>query len=147
MAPVHSRRHPGNVDLMSRASVLARGQAAAEAGMADTCTIRRLAGSSTNQDTGEITRTWTELYAGRCRVQQQAGAGQSGQHDVGEDYRLLLRLTVQLPVAVVGLEVLDEITITASRDADLVGRVFLIRDLMHKTDETARRVGVTERTS
>ena len=132
---------------MSRASALAAGQRMAEASRADTCTIRRLAGSSTDQDVGEITQTWTELYAGSCRVQQQAGAGQSGQHEVGEDYRLLLRLTVQLPVEVTGLEVLDEITITASRDADLVGRTFLIRDLMHKTDETARRVGVTERTS
>ena len=46
-----------------------------------------------------------------------------------------------------GLEVNDEITITASvNDADLVGRVFLVRDLMHKTHPTARRVGVVERT-
>jgi hypothetical protein len=47
---------------------------------------------------------------------------------------------------VTGLEVGDEITITASRDPDLVGRAFLARDLFHKTDLTARRVGVTERT-
>jgi hypothetical protein len=130
---------------MSRDSVLARAQAAAVLGMADTCTIRRLAGSSTDQDAGDITPTWTSLYAGKCRVQQRQA--EAAQHDAGEDYQLLLRLTVQLPVTVTGLKVGDEITITASRDADLVGRVFLVRDLAHKTDQSARRVGVTERTS
>jgi hypothetical protein len=40
------------------------------------------------------------------------------------------------------------VTITASvNDPDLVGRVFLIRDLFHKTEPTARRVGVIERTA
>jgi hypothetical protein len=130
---------------MSRETVLARGQGKAVASMVDTCTIRRKTGSVTNQDTGAPTPTWANLYAGACRVQQ--GIAQADQRDVGEDYQLMLRLVVQLPVTVTGLKVLDEITITASRDADLVGRVFLIRDLMHKTDETARRVGVTERTS
>lgn len=131
---------------MSRSGVLAAGQRKAEAGMVDTCTIRRRSGSSTNQDTGVITPAWTDLYSGKCRVQQSLA--QADRHDAGEDYQLLLRLTVQLPVVgTEDLEVLDEVTITASRDADLVGRVFLIRDLFHKTDATARRVGVTERTS
>lgn len=129
---------------MSRASVLAGGQRAAEAGMADTCTIRRVAAEVNDAD-GHITPGYTSLYSGVCRVQQSLA--QADQHDVGQDYQLLLRLTVQLPVTVVALEVEDEITITASRDADLVGRVFLIRDLFHKSDLTARRVGVTERTS
>jgi hypothetical protein len=67
--------------------------------------------------------------------------------DVGEDSLLLLRLEVQLPMTVTGLEVGDEITITAAaRDADLVGRVFRIHDLAHKTDATARRVQCIERT-
>jgi hypothetical protein len=129
---------------VSRASALARGQAAAEAGMVDACTIRRLTGNTTDQDTGEPTKTWDDLYAGKCRVQQSLA--QAAQQDVGEDYLLQLRLVVQLPVAVTALEVNDEITITASRDTDLVDRVFLVRDLFHKTDMTSRRVGVTERT-
>jgi len=129
---------------MSRASALARGQAAALASMVDACTIRRRTGEATNPDTSVITPTWASLYAGVCRVQQSLA--QADQHDVGEDFQLRLRLVVQLPVTVTGLQVNDEITITSSRDADLVGRVFLIRDLFHKTDETARRVGVTERT-
>jgi hypothetical protein len=130
---------------MSRESVLARGQAAALVGMVDACTIRRLTGESTDRDTGVITETWLELYAGQCRVQQSLA--RADENDVGEDFQLQLRLTVQLPVTVTGLEVNDEVTITtAAHDADLTGRVFLIRDLFHKTHPTSRRVGVTERT-
>ncbi len=41
----------------------------------------------------------------------------------------------------------DEIEITASvHDADLLGRVFRIHDLAHKTHATARRVQCVERT-
>lgn len=129
---------------MSRETALLRGQAAALASMVDACTIRRRTGESTDPDTGVITPTWASLYVGVCRVQQSLA--QADQHDVGEDYQLRLRLTVQLPVTVTGLQVNDEVTVTTSRDADLVGRVFLVRDLFHKTDETSRRVGVTERT-
>jgi hypothetical protein len=114
--------------------------------MVDACTIRRPTGTGLDDFSGTTTTTYLtpDPYVGKCRVQQ--GIAQAAQDEVGEDSLLQLRLVVQLPVSVVGLQVGDEITITASRDADLVGRVFRIRDLMHKTDETARRVGVTERT-
>lgn len=129
---------------MSRAALLARARAAAQAGMADTCTIRRRAGETTDENSGVVTPTWDDLYAGKCRVQQ--AIAQAAQHDVGEDYLLQMRLDVQLPMAVTGLAVGDEITITASQDPDLVGRVFRVRDLFHKTDASSRRVGATERT-
>lgn len=131
---------------MYRDAVLARGRAAAEAGMVDACTIRRVSGSSTDQSTGVPARTYADIYSGKCRVQQSLA--QAAQHDAGEDYMLLLRLQVQLPMSVTGIEVNDEVTVTASaNDADLVGRVFLVRDLFHKTEATARRVGVIERTA
>ncbi len=130
---------------MSRATVLARGRVAAETGMVDTCAIRRNTGESTDDFSGTVTINWLDLYDGKCRVQQ--AQAQAHQHDAGEDYLLLLRLEVQLPMSVVGLQVGDEITMTASTyDDDLVGRVFLIHDLAHKTEATARRVQVTERT-
>lgn len=132
---------------MSRAAVLARGRAAAEAGMVDACQIRRVTGRATDPFSGVETPTYLnpDVYAGKCRVQQ--ALAQAQQQDVGQDYLLLLRLEVQLPMTVVGLRVGDEITITASvSDPDLPGRVFLVRDLFHKTDATARRVQCTERT-
>jgi hypothetical protein len=130
---------------VTRESVLAHGQAAAEAGMADTCTIRRQTGSTLDDLSGGVVPTWTALYSGKCRVQQ--ALAQADEQDVGEDYQLRLRLTLQLPMAgTSGLKVDDEVTITVSLDPDLVGKVLLIRDLFHKTHATARRVGVTERT-
>jgi hypothetical protein len=131
---------------MSRASVVARAQAAAQAGMVDTCSIRRKTDETTDPDSGDITRTWLALYAGRCRVQQPQALARP--HDVGEDFLLVARLEIQLPVAATaGLLVRDEVTITAAvRDPDLVGRVFLVHELPRKTDASARRVSVIERT-
>lgn len=131
---------------MSRASVLVRGRTAAEAGMVDTCTIRRRTGESTDSGTGVVTPTFATLYTGKCRVQQ--AIVQSQQIEAGQDYALQLRLELQLPMSVTGLEVADEVTITAAvHDADLLGRVFKIRDLAHKTHATARRVQMIETNS
>lgn len=131
---------------MSRAAVLARARIAAEAGMEDTCVIRRRTGETTDPTSGVVTPTRVGVYTGKCRMQHSVA--QSQQHDVGEDFVLLQRIELQLPMSVVGLEVGDEVTMTASAyDPDLPGRVFLVRDLFHKTNATARRVQLTERTS
>lgn len=133
---------------MSRASVLARGRAAAEAGMVDACTIRRVTGTTTDRDTGAITKTYLSPnpYAGKCRVQQHQAQARS--EDAGEDYTLLLTLEVQLPMSVTGLQSGDEVTMTSSvSDPDLPGRLFRIRDLAHKSEATARRVQCEEVTS
>jgi hypothetical protein len=108
---------------------------------------RRIGTKTTDPDSGAVTNNYVapDPYTGRCRMQQSLA--QADQHDAGQDYVLLVRFVLQLPMTVVGVRVGDEVTITASRDPDLVGRVFLVRDLFHKTDASARRVGVTERTS
>ncbi|WP_210887967.1 DUF6093 family protein [Micromonospora sp. C41] len=126
-------------------ALLARGRAAAEALMVDACEVRRRTGEGSDDD-GNVVVTYEDVYEGRCRVQQRST--QAAQEDVGEDFQLMLRLEVHLPMSVVGLEAGDEVKVTASvHDPDLVGRVFLVRDLAHKSHATARRVGVTERTS
>lgn len=130
---------------MSAASVLARGRAAAEALMVDTCTICRITDESTGSG-GVVTPNFTTLYTGKCRVQQVRA--KANEVDAGEAYLLMLQLEVQLPMSVTGLQAEDQVTVTASvHDADLVGRVFFIRDLAHKTHATARRVQVQEKTS
>lgn len=131
---------------MSVASLLGRGRAAAERLMVDTCTVRRRTGETTDLDTGQVTPSYTSVYSGRCRVQQPAA--QATATEAGEAYRLMLRLEVQLPMSVTGLEPGDEVLVTASaHDEDLVGRVFLVRELAHKSHATSRRVQVQERTS
>jgi len=131
---------------MSRASALARGRMAAEAGMVDACTIRRRAGGTTDPVTGYPTQPYTTLYAGKCRIQQAVAVARP--HQVGEDQVLVVRFDLQLPVAgTTGLQVSDEVTVTASlNDADLVGKVFLVWELAHKSEATARRIGIIERT-
>jgi hypothetical protein len=127
---------------MSRAGVLARGRAAAEAGMADACTVTR-AGMPVTDANGDVTSTPTTVYTGKCRVQQHQAT--ADEKDIGEDNLLLLRVEVQLPMSVTGLEVGDVITMTASaNDPDLPGRAFRIHDLAHKTEATARRVQCVE---
>jgi hypothetical protein len=129
-----------------RTALLARAQAAAVRGMVDVCTIRRPSGISSDPDSGKTTKTYLSPnpYTGPCRMQQHPTQAQ--QQDSGEDYLLMVRLELQLPMSVTGIRVGDEVTVTASRDPDLLGRVFLVRDLFHKTDASARRIGVTERT-
>lgn len=129
---------------MSRATVLARARHAAEAGMVDACTIRRPAGETTD-DYGNTTPAYTSVYTGRCRIQQRATLAE--EENVGQARQLMVRAEIQLPMTVTGLEPEDEVTITASvSDPDLPGRVFVVRDLAHGTDKSARRVGVVERT-
>lgn len=130
---------------MSIEALLGRGRAAAERLMVDTCTIRRLTGETVD-GAGRITPTYATVYAGKCRVQQQSAA-QAQQHDTAEDHLLMLRLEVQVPMAVTGVQAGDEVVITAAAlDPDLAGRVFRVHDLAHKTHATARRLGVVERT-
>lgn len=129
---------------MSRAAVLAAGRRAAEQGMVDACTITRVASTTTDPTTGMVSTTPSQVYAGRCRV-QQGTTGQGNRMDPGETSVVVLRLEVQLPMSVVGLAEGDALTVTASvHDEDLVGRRFRIHDLAHKTHATSRRVQVTE---
>jgi hypothetical protein len=132
---------------VTRDSVLARGQAAAERGMVDACTIRRPDGMGTTDPvTGFPTQSYSTVYTGKCRVQQRAAVARP--REAGEDQLMIVRFELHLPVAGTSdLRVNDEVTLTASaHDPDLLGRMFLVIELAHKSEATARRVGVTERT-
>lgn len=129
---------------MSRASTLAAGRALALAGMLDTCTITEDTVTGTNQDTGVQTVTTAMIYTGPCRVQQRVPGGARAV-DVGEAFQLMLRLEVQVPMTATGFKVGQKCRIDASvNDPDLTGRVLRIRELAHKTEATARRIGVEE---
>ncbi|MBM0277814.1 DUF6093 family protein [Micromonospora tarensis] len=135
---------------MSLTSTLARGRRAAERLMVDQCVIRRDAGTTYDPETGYPTPSTTEVYAGKCRVQQAGGsaAGSASDRDVGEALLLVVRLEVQLPISAVGLQVDDVVEVTTSvHDPDLPGRRFRVRDVSHKTHATARRLGCEEITS
>jgi hypothetical protein len=126
-------------------SILDRGRAAAVRAMVDACVIRRRSDTTTDPLTGVPTPAYATLYTGQCRVQQN-GATASRQ-DVGGDSVLLQPFVLSVPISVTGIEPGDEATMTTSRDPDLVGRVFIVRAVTHKTNLTARRLGVEERTA
>lgn len=131
---------------MSAATALARGRALAEQLMVDTCEIKRVTSETTDPASGVITPTYATLYTGPCRVQHREAQGREEQP--GQAFLVMLLLELQLPMSVTGLQVDDQVTVTTSaHDPDLVGRVFFIRDLMHKTHATSRRVSIQERTS
>jgi hypothetical protein len=133
---------------MSRASVLARGRAAAARGFVDSCLIQAVASLTTNPDTGQVTRAYTTVYSGPCRIQQRAEA-RSRREDAGEASLLMSQRELQLPVATsTGVRAGQRVTVTASvNDPDLVGKVFVVRDEAAKSEATARRVGIEEETS
>jgi hypothetical protein len=124
---------------------LARGRAAAESLMVDTCTIRRQIGEQTNRDEGTTTPQWDTVYSGRCRVQQTQLGAASTPADPGEAAVRLLAFELQIPMAAIGLREGDVATIdTSVHDQDLPGRVLTVVGLAHKTHATSRRLQVQE---
>jgi hypothetical protein len=132
--------------VVNAAPALARGRAAAESLMVDTCTIRHRTGETTDTTTGVVTPTTTTVYTGRCKVQQSTLGAASEPRDPGEASVRLVAYAVHLPVATsTGIRDGDEITITAAgHDPDLVGKVFTVLGTMAKTYATARRLQVQE---
>lgn len=129
---------------MSIASAVERGRILAESLMQDTCTITRKTGEVVSG--GVITPTYVQIYTGNCRIQARRVESQGS--NVGEAYRLIERLELQLPVTVTGLAEGDVVTVTASAlDPDLLGRVFAIRGVTAKTHLTYRRAELIEVTS
>lgn len=136
---------------MSRASVLARGRTAAEAGMVDACLIERQAGSTTNPSTGVVTPTWTQIYptapavSGPCRLQERGGYPRD--ITVAPDQpQLAINRELQLPVGTSGsVRAGDRVTIAACvNDAAMVGRRMWLRGQPTKSEATARRFSLEE---
>lgn len=131
---------------MSRETVLARAQAEALRGMVDTCMVQRLATSSTDRETGQITSTYTTIYSGQCRIRQRVPRAQP--KTVGEAQVFEARLELHIPVTVTGVASDDVVTVTASlHDQDLLGRVWHIREIAHASYLSARRFSMIEVTS
>ena len=129
---------------MNITGLLERGRTQAEALMTDTCTITRVTGSVFNDSDGTYTDTLDTVYAGKCRVQLRnmavAALPLSGERQV-----VALQLEVSIPLTSVAPRVGDAVTVTvAPHDPALVGRVFRVREEMHKSQATARRLVAQE---
>lgn len=130
---------------MSATSITLRGRAAAEALMVDAVTVQHQTGSTTDQDTGVVTPTYSAVYSGKAKIQQSSPA--TAPSDVGEAAVFVGQLTLHLPVtsttALVGPD--DLVTVTAcTLDGSLVGQTFRLRGPAHKSFATARRFPMVE---
>lgn len=131
---------------MSADTALARGRSAAESRMTDTCTTRRQTGTTYDDTTGTTVPTWTDGYAGACRVRQPATSGSRA--TVGEADVILQRPEIHLPMTAALLAPGDEITLTGSVSDPLsVGRTFRVHAVPAHSQATARRYEVVERLS
>jgi hypothetical protein len=137
--------YPG-MSSLSRA--LLRGRAAAERLMVDACTVERAGSPTVDPSTGVVTPAYTASYSGKCKVQAAAGVSSVGNPDAGERQWSVQQLQVHLPVSAPAASVGDRITVTGSRfDPAIVGRVFTVTRLLHKSFATAQRLGVDEVTA
>jgi len=128
---------------MSAASLIARGQRAAESLMVDTCTVKYQSGTSFNGTTGLEEPTYTTRFTSPCKV--QARELQSSERDSGGHEATIVRMSVHLPMSAGAVSVDDIVTITASaHDAQLVGRTFRVLTPVGKSFATARRVEVED---
>lgn len=130
--------------MSAEAAVLA-GRREAEALMIDACTVTRPGDPITDPETGDVTPSSTPVYTGPCKVQQtisQASNPSAGGHQFTvQDSR------VDFPVSAGPLAVDDVVTVTASvLDPQLVGSVFRVVELFHKSMATAQRTRVEQAT-
>lgn len=125
---------------MSVESATLAGRVAAERGMLDQCTVRRVIGEATDAD-GNVTPTTALVYSGRCKV--QAWIAQESNPEAGGATGTVQRYSVHVPVGSFRPAVGQVVTITQSRlDPHLATKEFRVVALLHKSAATAYRLGV-----
>jgi hypothetical protein len=121
---------------------MAFARAAAESLMTSTCTITRDGDGERiwNEETGSYTDPpRVTVYSGKCRVRPAATWGRPA--EAGELRLMLSAFRVQLPFAVTGVAVDQQVKIDASPDPALAGRTLVVRFIPDMGDNlTARRL-------
>lgn len=109
--------------------------------MLDSCTVTRQTGVYTDPGTGNVTPTYAQVYNGPCKVQQTIA--QSSSPEAGGYQFTVQDMRLDLPVSAGPIAVDDMVTINAAAlDSQLVGRVYRVTELFHKSFATAQRTRV-----
>jgi len=110
--------------------------------MLDTATVTSTS-RTIDQTTGAEIVTSTLVYTGRCKV-QQSGSQESTPEAGGATFTVQ-RSEVHFPVGAFVPAIGQVITVTAATlDPLLIGRVFRVVALLHKSAATAYRLAVSE---
>ena len=126
--------------MSAEAAVLA-GRAEAESLMLDTCTITRPGTPVTDPDTGDVTNTPTDVYAGKCKVQSKDSAT-SNPEAGGATFTVVSR-QVHIPANAADVQDGDVVTITASLlNAFTVGKQYRVDGFEPDSFDTAFRLPV-----
>ena len=128
---------------MSAADAVAEGRTQAELLMFDSCVVDRPGPVVTDPDTGVVAPSLSRIYEGRCKVQQTIA--QSSNPTAGGHSFTVQSTRWDTPVSAGPFAVNDVVTMTgAVLDPQLVGRVYRVVELFHKSGATAQRVRVEE---
>jgi hypothetical protein len=115
----------------------------AESMMVDACKVEYVSGTTWDEGSGTSAPAYSTRYEGKCRTQTTLTA--EANPDAGEREWVVQSLTVAVPMSATGFQIGDRVTITKTLlDLDLLGRVFTVAALAHKTHMTARRLRVEE---
>lgn len=124
------------------APLVARGRAAAESLMTDTCRIERF-GEVITSDDGVDSAVPELIYEGKCRakplVSRSESGGPQGPAPVGE-----FQYTLSLPMTVMGVQFADRVTVTASADPSMPGVALRVGEVERGSQITARRMRCVE---
>jgi hypothetical protein len=130
-------------------AALVDGRAEHERLMVDACTITRPGTPTLDRATSQLTPgTPTALYAGKCRLKAQRipRPEEAGEELVSvARYELALPFSAALPAGE-ELRVGDEVTMTASADARLVGQKLHVMAVDFGSTATAWRLTVEDQT-
>jgi hypothetical protein len=124
---------------MSVEQGIQQGRREAEKLMTTTCTIARNDGTTVDPDTLDDVTTWTQTYAGKCRV-RRPGPSARDKQTAGQTITLQ-DLILSLPVTGSSRVITDHVvTVTANPlDPALVGVTFRVTGMHDETTATARR--------
>jgi hypothetical protein len=127
------------------ASVLPELQMYSESLMRDTVRIDELGEPVFNPETGATTRTVTQVYSGKGRVQSDLAPEPD---DIAADAVIIQRFKCAVPLSVQGIKVGHRVTVIdsfdAGQDPELIGTPLTIRSIGHGTWVTSRRFLATE---
>lgn len=128
---------------MTAIDAVLRGREAAEALMLDQCTITRPGEVVTDPNTGDVTNTSTEVYAGKCKVQSKDSA--TANPEAGEHQFTVVSRQVHIPANAADVRDGDVVTLTASAlNAFTVGKQYRVAGFTPDTFDTAFRLPVKE---